>query len=209
MNKLETPLTDADAIIYKHDPSAKWIWQANEGACKKCTDLDGQKFSYNDVPPRPHPNCKCAVVPILSASAASQPQTQSPGRNVLRETLLEIGAYVQDYLKDRGDLARQRLKDNLDPPEPDSWHMPVNDFFLSESAPFAVVALRKAVQKELHHRAKLYADCPRWELELLNRANSYSASDATRDIWYYGKNQFQQVIDEIIEEVTNLPCGNQ
>lgn len=61
MKKLETPLTDADAIIYEHDPSAKWVWQANEGACKKCTDLDGQKFSYNDIP---HGRIRIASAPL-------------------------------------------------------------------------------------------------------------------------------------------------
>lgn len=39
-----------------------YIWRAEEKACKKCQALDGREY-YNieDIPDRPHPNCKCYI----------------------------------------------------------------------------------------------------------------------------------------------------
>ena len=41
-----------------------YIWRSenNENTCDECSSLDGQIFeSMEDVPERPHPNCKCTV----------------------------------------------------------------------------------------------------------------------------------------------------
>ena len=42
-----------------------YIWHSSVGACKKCMELDGETF-YNkeDIPSKPHPNCKCYVEEI-------------------------------------------------------------------------------------------------------------------------------------------------
>jgi len=42
----------------------KYLWHSenSENTCEKCKELDGQVFDYYDeVPERPHPNCKCYV----------------------------------------------------------------------------------------------------------------------------------------------------
>lgn len=42
----------------------KYVWHAenSENTCAKCKELDGQIFDfYDEVPERPHPNCKCTV----------------------------------------------------------------------------------------------------------------------------------------------------
>lgn len=42
----------------------KYFWEAenSENTCDKCKELDGQVFEFEDeVPERPHPNCKCKV----------------------------------------------------------------------------------------------------------------------------------------------------
>ncbi len=39
-----------------------YIWHTEPGACEKCRALDNQKFySKDEVPEKPHPNCKCYV----------------------------------------------------------------------------------------------------------------------------------------------------
>lgn len=46
-------------IVYYH-----YIWHSENGenTCKECKALDGQMFNYYDeVPERPHPNCRCTV----------------------------------------------------------------------------------------------------------------------------------------------------
>lgn len=45
----------------------KYIWHSENSntTCEKCAELDGQEFSFEDeIPKRPHPNCKCTVVMI-------------------------------------------------------------------------------------------------------------------------------------------------
>lgn len=42
----------------------KYVWHSENGehTCEYCADLDGQEFDYYDeVPERPHPNCRCTV----------------------------------------------------------------------------------------------------------------------------------------------------
>ena len=37
-----------------------WHSENSENTCDVCTELDGQEFDfYDEVPERPHPNCKC------------------------------------------------------------------------------------------------------------------------------------------------------
>lgn len=41
-----------------------YIWHSenSDTTCEKCAELDGQEFSFEDeIPERPHPNCKCTV----------------------------------------------------------------------------------------------------------------------------------------------------
>lgn len=39
-----------------------YIWHSSDNACPKCQSLDGEKFeNIDDIPDRPHPNCKCYI----------------------------------------------------------------------------------------------------------------------------------------------------
>lgn len=43
----------------------KYVWQAEDGACKVCAALDGREYEYEaEVLQKPHPNCKCHVKKI-------------------------------------------------------------------------------------------------------------------------------------------------
>lgn len=40
----------------------RYVWHTDDGACDECQALDGMEFDYvEDIPDRPHPNCKCWV----------------------------------------------------------------------------------------------------------------------------------------------------
>lgn len=45
--------------IFKGMSKATWVAHMDDRCCSTCTGLDGQSFDINDVPPRPHPNCRC------------------------------------------------------------------------------------------------------------------------------------------------------
>ena len=45
------------------DKNKKYIWisEIGENTCDECKSLDGKIFSGDNIPLRPHPNCKCQV----------------------------------------------------------------------------------------------------------------------------------------------------
>jgi len=56
----------------------KYVWHSENGehTCDVCADLDGQEFDYYDeVPERPHPNCKCYVEIVEYDDENSIPET--------------------------------------------------------------------------------------------------------------------------------------
>lgn len=42
-----------------------WTWLAYDEACDECADNDGQEFAFDDETPPAHPDCRCAVVPLM------------------------------------------------------------------------------------------------------------------------------------------------
>ena len=51
-----------DEILKGYITNDRFVWKANKGACKKCTSMDNKMFvNKNDIPQKPHPNCKCRV----------------------------------------------------------------------------------------------------------------------------------------------------
>ena len=52
----------------------KYIWHSenSENTCDVCKSLDGKEFDfYDEVPERPHPNCKCTVEIVEDTSSNS------------------------------------------------------------------------------------------------------------------------------------------
>ncbi len=57
----------------------KYIWHAenSKNTCDKCRELDGQVFDfYDEVPERPHPNCKCWVEVVENDDVETEPDEQ-------------------------------------------------------------------------------------------------------------------------------------
>lgn len=56
----------------------KYVWHAenSENTCAKCKELAGQIFDfYDEVPERPHPNCKCTVKVVENNEENSSQET--------------------------------------------------------------------------------------------------------------------------------------
>ena len=59
----------------------KYVWHSENGehTCDVCAELDGQEFDYYDeVPERPHPNCKCYVEIVDGNSAPETGENEEP-----------------------------------------------------------------------------------------------------------------------------------
>ncbi len=59
-------LTSQERARYQDDPTARWKWKANPGACIDCMARDGKVYKMDDIPGRPHPNCKCKMELVAS-----------------------------------------------------------------------------------------------------------------------------------------------
>lgn len=57
---------EADNITLKGGISTtKFIWKTEPNACEKCQELDGTEYTNkDDIPEKPHPNCKCKVTEV-------------------------------------------------------------------------------------------------------------------------------------------------
>ena len=54
--------------------NVKYVWRSElgENTCDECESMDGEEFeSDEDIPPKPHPNCKCEVVIVDDDEDAS------------------------------------------------------------------------------------------------------------------------------------------
>ena len=43
----------------------KWVAEIDEKTCEECIDYDGEIFRYDEIPEKPHFNCRCYIVPAL------------------------------------------------------------------------------------------------------------------------------------------------
>ncbi len=51
-------------VSYALKRKYKWVTEFGENTCAKCAALDGKEYEEDEIPPRPHPNCRCKVEEI-------------------------------------------------------------------------------------------------------------------------------------------------
>lgn len=42
----------------------KWVSEHDSKRCEHCADIDGEIFPIEEVPPKPHPQCRCFYIPV-------------------------------------------------------------------------------------------------------------------------------------------------
>ena len=60
----------------------KYIWHSenSENTCDVCKSLDGKEFDfYEEIPERPHPNCRCTVEIVEESSSNDDSGTMTEG----------------------------------------------------------------------------------------------------------------------------------
>lgn len=84
---------NVETIILKGGISSNYyIWHAenSEDTCDVCKSLDGQKFDfYDEIPKRPHPNCKCTVEIIEETNSNDDSETYTKGNDNTTKTSSE------------------------------------------------------------------------------------------------------------------------
>lgn len=94
----------SDLVLKGYVSNNRYIWHSENGehTCELCASLDGKEFDYYDeVPERPHPNCRCYVEIIGEASksnSAQQGNNEEPCDCVLQldDLIQQINDAVQN-----------------------------------------------------------------------------------------------------------------
>lgn len=91
----------------------KYVWHSenSENTCDICKSLEGQEFDfYDEVPQRPHPNCKCYVEIVEYNDEKSIPETNENEEPC--DTIDEIEALISDI--EGGIQESERLVDEVE-----------------------------------------------------------------------------------------------
>ncbi len=128
-------LTASDRRRAEKKPFTLWRWNASPGACERCQALDGLLFLYDEVPERPHPNCKCTVTVHGVASeeaAAGDMQARWQEQHTKRWEAFSSGAYVGEIIVDDeagvlDDALREALFGETGAPVLDTEEGPLDD----------------------------------------------------------------------------------
>lgn len=86
------------------DNNKKYVWVTESGSnvCDVCKSLNGKVFSGNKIPPKPHPNCRCAIM-------------EEPVYDNYREKLKEIKSTVENVVCAEVEKEISRRNDSTDP----------------------------------------------------------------------------------------------
>ena len=98
-------------VSYAVKRKYKWIAEFGENTCEKCAALDGKEFEENEVPPRPHPNCRCKVEEI---SVVDEIEAEI---NEYKEEIEQLKLQANELLGDTSVLRNQierLMKENKD-----------------------------------------------------------------------------------------------
>lgn len=98
-----------------------WIWKSEKGknTCEKCKSLDGKIFySEDEIPEKPHPNCKCEVVKVVAEEKYEKcdckellNKIQNAVENIIAETKTYLGT-IQEINTDC-EINKESLQDLL------------------------------------------------------------------------------------------------
>lgn len=116
-----------DTVLKTGISYSKYVWHSENGehTCDKCKALDGKVFDfYDEVPERPHPNCRCTVEVVEESSKNTNPDGKSCdlGKQIDKlinelETANEFtNTYLEDMKSDVQDLENdlERVNDLIE-----------------------------------------------------------------------------------------------
>ncbi|MBQ2768088.1 MAG: hypothetical protein IJF49_08455 [Clostridia bacterium] len=67
MKQFADEVVDAAMIKSYRDAGigrVRWVTVPDAKRCTRCAELDGEEFSIDDIPSKPHRHCRCYVVPV-------------------------------------------------------------------------------------------------------------------------------------------------
>lgn len=96
---VEYEKSDIENIVLKGGITYnKYVWHSENGehTCDMCKSLDGKVFDfYDEVPERPHPNCRCTVEVVEEDDDKSKPQTPNDDEEPC-DTIDEIESIISE-----------------------------------------------------------------------------------------------------------------
>ena len=99
-------------VSYALKRKYKWVTEFGENTCAKCAALDGKEYEEDEIPPRPHPNCRCKVEEI---SVVDEIEAEL---NEYREEIEQLKLQADELLGDTSvlrDQIEKLMKENNTP----------------------------------------------------------------------------------------------
>ena len=95
----------------------QYMWVSEAGACEKCQALDGKIYNTADeIPDKPHPNCKCWIDLIENQDAITDPieeiRAEKREEESVKLELLKLDGDIK-CLEDECDIGLERIEQDL------------------------------------------------------------------------------------------------
>lgn len=103
----------------------RYVWHSenSENTCDVCKSLDGKEFDfYDEVPERPHPNCKCTVEIIEDTDSNSSTETTEEENT----NTIKIPPENPNPKSSPKPPQPNPASKNPSPPQPQRWILPVS-----------------------------------------------------------------------------------
>lgn len=102
------------------DRPGLYIWRTEPGACEECQALDGTIYTnLNEIPPKPHPNCKCSTEKITAIILEPEYEDEADDKlaEILRK-LKELIERIKNFIKQQ--LRNKIIEEGVEIPA-DYW----------------------------------------------------------------------------------------
>ena len=136
----------------------EYEWVAEPGSCKKCAALNGKVYkSLDDVPPRPHPNCKCKLdvrSKVRTKSVASEAEAKKLVKKNEEQLDNELNKIKEDINSHLGSLKELLNKLNYEQDRLKTYQV-LTAASLSDNDKNSIIKLKRIIQERINVIEKL------------------------------------------------------
>ena len=202
-------------VSYAAKRKYKWIAEFGENTCEKCASLDGKEFDEDNVPPRPHPNCKCKVEEIsvvdeieaeINEYREEIEQMKLQANELLGDTSV-LREQIEKLMKENKDNELNTLENKLASTEYDIYKLidKIESLTRDTIDRFVIQRIEKEVENIKNSISEYSKECKGLERNIkaekfvvdgLVAAGSFSAKDAAA-LWVLASSKFKRGLEYI------------
>lgn len=219
-------------VSYAERRKYKWVTEYSPSTCKKCAMLNGKEFDEENVPNRPHPNCRCKVeeISIINEidSKLNAYEEEIEQLKLQAKELLGDSNFLQKQIEKLINESKNNITVTIEKKLTETQHYIKN--MLNEIETFTRHTIDKSVIERIEKEIEKIATANQeyWEeyeglskklkaekffIDTLVNSASFAAEDAAA-LWVLGSSKFQRGLDyvkkngKIINKISDLNNKN-